>query len=44
MTRAHPVRAPECLQHIVEAIDRAVAYVACMDEPSFEEDTRTQML
>lgn len=42
MTRAHPARVPEYLQHIVEAIDRATGYVAGMDVKAFEQDTRTQ--
>lgn len=42
MTRAHPARAPEYLQHILEAIDRATGYVAGMDGKAFEQDTRTQ--
>ncbi len=42
MKRAHPVRVPEYLQHIVDAIDRATGYVAGMDVAAFEKDTRTQ--
>ena len=42
MTKAHPARVPEYLQHIVEAIDRATGYVAGMDAAAFEQDTRTQ--
>jgi uncharacterized protein with HEPN domain len=42
MTKAHPARVPEYLQHIVEAIDRATGYVAGMDAAAFERDTRTQ--
>jgi uncharacterized protein with HEPN domain len=42
MTKAHPARVPEYLQHIVEAIDRATGYVAGMDSAAFEQDTRTQ--
>ena len=42
MTKAHPARVPEYLQHIIEAIDRATAYVAGMDAATFEQDTRTQ--
>ena len=42
MTKVHPARVPEYLQHIVEAIDRATGYVAGMDAAAFEQDTRTQ--
>ena len=42
MKKAHPERAPEYLQHIVEAIDRACGYVAGMDPAAFEKDIRTQ--
>jgi len=35
-------RAPEYLQHILDAIDRATSYVEGMDLPKFERDTRTQ--
>lgn len=42
MTKAHPARVPEYLQHIIEAIDRATGYVAGMDAAAFEQDTRTQ--
>jgi uncharacterized protein with HEPN domain len=42
MTRAHPERVREYLQHIVEAIDRACGYVAGMDALAFDRDTRTQ--
>ena len=42
MTRAHPERAREYLEHIVEAIDRACDYVTGMDAAAFERDIRTQ--
>jgi len=42
MTRVHPERAREYLQHIIEAIDRACGYVADMDAAAFDVDTRTQ--
>lgn len=42
MTRAHPERVREYLQHIVEAIDRACGYVNGMDVTVFQRDTRTQ--
>ncbi len=42
MTRAHPERVRECLQHIVEAIDRACGYVDGMDATAFQRGTRTQ--
>lgn len=42
MTKAHPARVPEYLQHIIEAIDRATGYVAGMDAAAFERDARTQ--
>ncbi len=42
MTKAHPARVPEYLQHIVEAIDRATGYVTGMDVAAFEQDIRTQ--
>src|SRR5262245_6933029 len=42
MTSKHARRVPEYLQHILDAIDRAVGYVAGMDLAAFERDTRTQ--
>ena len=42
MSRRRALRVPEYLQHILDAIDRATAYVADMDIKAFEEDTRTQ--
>ena len=42
MTRAHPDRARDYLQHIIEAIDRACGYVAGMNAAAFERDMRTQ--
>jgi uncharacterized protein with HEPN domain len=42
MKDAHKVRVPEYLQHIIDAIDRATAYVSGMDAVAFEQDTRTQ--
>ena len=42
MSRRRALRIPEYLQHILDAIDRAMAYVAGMDIKTFEDDTRTQ--
>ena len=42
MKPRHSRRVPEYLQHILDAIDRATAYVAGMDLGAFERDTRTQ--
>lgn len=42
MKRKHPQRVPEYLRHMVDAIDRAIAYVAGMDATAFAKDTRTQ--
>ena len=42
MKSRHARRVPEYLQHILDAIDRASAYVAGMDLEAFERDTRTQ--
>jgi uncharacterized protein with HEPN domain len=42
MKPKHPGRVPQYLQHISDAIDRAVVYVAGMDFAAFEKDTRTQ--
>jgi len=42
MTTVHPERVPEYLQHIIEAIDRAIRYVAGMNATAFQQDTRTQ--
>ena len=42
MTRKRALRIPEYLQHILDAIDRAMSYVANMDIKAFEADTRTQ--
>jgi uncharacterized protein with HEPN domain len=35
-------RTPEYLQHMLEAIQRIKAYMADMDRPTFDTDTRTQ--
>jgi len=42
MKPTHARRVPEYLQHILDAIDRATAYVAGMNLGTFERDTRTQ--
>jgi uncharacterized protein with HEPN domain len=42
MTRNRANRAAEYVQHILDAIDRAIGYVAGMDVNAFEDDTRTQ--
>lgn len=42
MKPRHTRRIPEYLQHILDAIDRATQYVAGMDLPAFEQDSRTQ--
>ncbi len=42
MRRKHPLRVTEYLQHVVDAIDRATAYLAGFDVKAFEQDTRTQ--
>jgi uncharacterized protein with HEPN domain len=42
MKRRHPLRIPEYLRHILDAIDRATGYVAGLDLVAFESDTRTQ--
>lgn len=40
MTTVHPERVPEYLQHIIEAIDRAIGYVAGMNATVVQQDTR----
>ena len=42
MKSKHPDRIPEYLQHILDAINRALGYVAAMNVESFNRDTRTQ--
>ena len=42
MTRVHPDRVRDYLQHIIEAIDRASGYVVGMNVAAFERDIRTQ--
>jgi uncharacterized protein with HEPN domain len=42
MTSRLAARIPEYLQHILDAIDRAIDYVADMDATAFEADSRTQ--
>jgi uncharacterized protein with HEPN domain len=42
MKSKHPGRIPEYLQHILDAINRALGYVAGMNVESFNRDTRTQ--
>ncbi|MGC2030776.1 MAG: DUF86 domain-containing protein [Steroidobacteraceae bacterium] len=42
MKSKHPGRIPEYLQHILDAINRALEYVAAMNFESFKRDTRTQ--
>jgi uncharacterized protein with HEPN domain len=42
MKSKHPGRIPEYLRHILDAIDRALSYVAAMNVESFNRDTRTQ--
>lgn len=42
MKSKHPGSIPEYLQHILDAIDRALEYVAAMNFESFKRDTRTQ--
>jgi uncharacterized protein with HEPN domain len=42
MTSRLAARIPEYLQHILDAIDRAIEYVADMDATAFEADSRTQ--
>ena len=42
MKSKHPGRIPEYLQHILDAINRALSYVAAMNLESFNRDTRTQ--
>jgi len=42
MTSRHARRIPEYLQHILDAIDRAIQYVEGMDLQAFELDARTQ--
>jgi uncharacterized protein with HEPN domain len=42
MKPGHAARVPQYLQHILDAIDRAIHYVAGMDLAAFEADTRTQ--
>ena len=42
MKSKHPDRVPQYLQHILDAIDRAISYAAGMDFAAFEKDTRTQ--
>jgi uncharacterized protein with HEPN domain len=42
MKSKHPDRIPEYLQHILDAINRALGYVAAMNVESFSRDTRTQ--
>jgi uncharacterized protein with HEPN domain len=42
MKSKHPGRIPEYLQHILDAINRALDYVAAMNVESFNRDTRTQ--
>jgi uncharacterized protein with HEPN domain len=42
MKSKHPGRIPEYLQHILDAINRALDYCAAMNCESFNRDTRTQ--
>jgi uncharacterized protein with HEPN domain len=42
MKSKHPGRIPEYVQHILDAINRALGYVAAMDVEFFNRDTRTQ--
>lgn len=42
MTGKNAGRVPEYLQHILDAIDHATAYVDGMDAKKFENDPRTQ--
>ncbi len=43
MTRAHPSRIPEYLEHILGAIDRAESYLAGLsDAAAFEQDWKSQ--
>jgi uncharacterized protein with HEPN domain len=42
MKSKHPDRIPEYLQHILDAINRVLGYVAAMNDESFNRDTRTQ--
>jgi uncharacterized protein with HEPN domain len=39
MKSKHPDRIPEYLQHILDAINRALGYVAAMNVESFNRDT-----
>lgn len=42
MKSKHPDRIPEYLQHILDANNRALGYVAAMNVESLNRDTRTQ--
>lgn len=42
MRNKHPQRVAEYLQHILDAIDRATAYVAGFTLDTFERDAKTQ--
>lgn len=42
MRRKHPLRVAEYLQHILDAIDRATAYVVGFSPETFERDAKTQ--
>ena len=42
MKRRHPARVPEYLQHIIDAIDKAIGYVGDMNRDAFQADSRTQ--
>ncbi len=42
MSRKHPLRVAEYLQHILDAIDRATSYVTGFTLETFERDAKTQ--
>ena len=42
MSKADKLRVPDCLNHILEAIQRIHRYVEDMNEVKFFEDTKTQ--